>query len=132
MNTPPPFVSVADFAELKAIVKLQAENINRLIENEEQRDERINDILARVGKPDWSMLGVVVLVGISMVGFFFFGPVGNLEKADTRQAEELASLDIRLTGWIRAEQERNNRIERELGGVTKVNELFQAGKLKLD
>lgn len=117
---------------LEAVVETLASNVDRLVSSEGKRESRLNDIISRQGKPDWSMLGVLVVGGLALAGFFFWGPIGNLEKNDEAMQKSVDRQSDRLQYLIEKEAARNNDLEFKMGGVMKINELFMAGKLKLD
>lgn len=91
--------------------------------------ERLEIVVGKLadkdGRPNWNMLGVFTTVTIALVGALLLGPIANNEK-------ELDNLGAELHASIQREIDRNNRLEREMGAVLKVDELFQLGKLKLD
>lgn len=78
----------------------------------------------------FSVLGLAISVGVIVGGFAAFAlDTQNQKIAEAKeQRKELAD---RLERWIEREQERNNRIERELAAARAVDELFVAGRLNL-
>lgn len=75
---------------------------------------------------------------------FLIGPYFDRQKSETDYAarertrietdtqRDIARVEAALNALILREMDRNNRLEREMGAVQKINELFQTGKLKLD
>lgn len=107
-------------AKLESHVESLADTVDRLA-------GVVSGISDRVGRPNYSALGVAVSVGValcSLAAFAVFGPIKNNEKAIDR-------LEMMLTHRIQREEDRNNRLERELGEASAIDRLFIADKLKL-
>lgn len=88
----------------------------------------VEKVAEREGRPNWNMLGVLIPAMLVVVGGCFtvvYGPIAN-------NASEIKRINEALTDSIQREIERNNRLEREMGAVQMINELFIANKLKLE
>lgn len=89
--------------------------------------DRLASVVERVGKPNYSALGVAVSVGValcSLAALAVFGPIRANESA-------IAEIKSELTHRIQREEDRNNRLEYKAGRTDMVDELFMAGKLIL-
>lgn len=109
------------------LAKLEA-NIAALTANVEALSRDVGALTKAMGRPNYSMLSVG-LAGVGLIGAVaataLFGPISN-------NAERIQETRTDLTGWIRDEQRRNNELEREMGARNAIDQLFMAGKLKLD
>ena len=103
---------------LEAVVESLSSDVRTLADG-------VRSISSQQGRPNWNMLGVFSTVVIALVGALLLGPISN-------NAASISKIEAELQTSIQREIERNNRLEREMGGVLKVDELFQLGKLKLD
>lgn len=90
--------------------------------------DQVRTIATSAGRPNWGMLGVCASVLFSVGGacaFAVFGPISaNFERIRETRAE--------LSSWIVREQDRNNQLEREMGAAQMIDQLFMAGKLRLE
>lgn len=86
----------------------------------------LSDRVERMRGANWSAIGVLAAIAIPTVGGLTWGFVTRMEASENRIDRESA----RLTVLINTETERNNKIEREMGGVMKVNELYMQGMLR--
>lgn len=78
-----------------------------------------------------SSLTTFALCGAGAMALVTF-KVAPLEAAIQINREQITEARKDLSASIDREIARNNRLEREMGGVLKVNELFEKGKLKLE
>lgn len=119
---------------LEAIVESLAVTVGRL-------ESTVDRVATR--RTDWGMIGVFVTAVAFLCGAMVFGPLANLSKAiedsrshtETRYADnrrDIDKMDERLSRWIEGEQQRNNAIEAKLAAASAVDQLFMAGRLKLE
>jgi hypothetical protein len=103
------------------------DNRFRSIEESVDREGMSRDeVMRSLGRTNREFIGLVIAVIIpicSLAAFAIYGPI----QQNTRQIERLGET---LTDLIRRESDRNNALEREMGGVQMINELFMRGKLQ--
>lgn len=106
----------------------ESDRLTRLEAVVERLESVVERIAEREGRPNWNMLGVLATVVIAVgaaCAAVIFGPIQN-------NATNIAEVKAELQLAIQREMERNNRLEREMGAVLKVDELFQLGRLRLE
>lgn len=99
------------------------------------------------GRANVTLMLMILLPVCGMGAYAINGPIQNnniqiaSNKADIEQRlrdfkeereRRLATIETRFDHQLELEQQRNNRIERELGGVEMINDLFMKGRLRLD
>lgn len=138
MNDPAALDSQDRLGRIEQAVATQAERMSALAEHIDRlakivtgHQEQIN----RLGKPNWSALGVAmsaILAVVALAAAVVFGPIEALQEADRTSIRDRERMYDQLASLITTEQARNNLLEREMGGLLMANELFRAGRLKLE
>lgn len=91
----------------------------------------------------WAAVAGVFLVFMGMLGGLVYFAYANVteqvhaehalnQAAHDRSIKDRDQLRDMLMGLWKDEQQRNNRIEREMGAANAIDELFKQGKLKLE
>lgn len=106
----------ATIAELRVVVKHLGDSVKAL-----------GDKLDSRSGLNWSAIGVAVGVAIPTIGGLTYGFITRLSANEL----SVARVEERLERRLELEQERNNKLEREMGAAERTDQLFMAGRLNL-
>lgn len=105
------------------------------VENLASSVRTMADGLKGVGKPNYGALSVLIAFAVALASLgamAVFGPIKAGEKRLDSLDSRLAALRHEHALRIESEITRNNRLEREMGAVLNTQELFRAGRLRLE